>query len=73
MRIKIDGWEQRKLGATNTFFTDGNYGEAYPKSSDMTDSGSGVPFLTGGNLKDGKLSLKKRNGRDRRRYRRRDR
>ncbi len=50
-------WEQRKLGATNTFFTDGNYGEAYPKSSDMTDSGSGVPFLTGGNLKDGKLSL----------------
>ena len=50
-------WEQRKSGATNTFFTDGNYGEAYPKSSDMTDSGSGVPFLTGGNLKDGKLSL----------------
>ena len=59
--IRFDGftydWEQRKLGATNTFFTDGNYGEAYPKSSDMTDSGSGVPFLTGGNLKDGKLSL----------------
>ena len=52
-----DDWEQRKLGATNTFFTDGNYGEAYPKLSDMTDSGSGVPFLTGGNLKDGKLSL----------------
>ena len=52
-----DDWEQRKLGATNTFFTDGNYGEAYPKSSDMTDSGSGIPFLTGGNLKDGKLSL----------------
>lgn len=52
-----DAWEQRKLKATNTFFTDGNYGEAYPKSSDMTDSGSGVPFLTGGNLKDGKLSL----------------
>ena len=53
----INVWEQRKLGATNTFFTDGNYGEAYPKSSDMTDSGSGIPFLTGGNLKDGKLSL----------------
>ena len=52
-----DTWEQRKLGATNTFFTDGNYGEAYPKSSDMADSGSGIPFLTGGNLKDGKLSL----------------
>ncbi|MGN8964082.1 hypothetical protein ACTNB3_15800, partial [Bariatricus sp. HCP28S3_D3] len=39
----INVWEQRKLGATNTFFTDGNYGEAYPKSSDMTDSGSGIP------------------------------
>ena len=57
MRNKVNAWEQRKLGATNTFFTDGNYGEAYPKSSDMTDSGSGIPFLTGGNLKDGKLSL----------------
>lgn len=60
-KIRFNGyteeWEQRKLGATNTFFTDGNYGEAYPKLSDMTDSGSGVPFLTGGNLKDGKLSL----------------
>ena len=51
-------WEQRKLGDTNTYFTDGNYGEAYPKASDMTDSGSGVPFLTGGNLKNGKLDLK---------------
>ena len=50
-------WEQRKLGATNTFFTDGNYGEAYPKVSDMTDSYSGIPFLTGGSLNDGKLSL----------------
>ena len=52
-----DAWEQRKLGTTNTFFTDGNYGEAYPKSSDMTDSSRGIPFLTGGNLNDGKLSL----------------
>ena len=52
-----DPWEQRKLGETNTFFTDGNYGEAYPKSLDMTDSASGVPFLTGGNLKNGKLDL----------------
>ena len=60
-RIRFKGfteaWEQRKLGITNTFFTDGNYGEAYPKASDMTDSGSGIPFLTGGNLKEGKLSL----------------
>ena len=52
-----DDWEQRKLGIINTFFTDGNYGEAYPKASDMTDSSSGIPFLTGGNLKEGKLSL----------------
>ena len=53
-----EDWEQRKLGETDTYFTDGNYGEAYPKASDMTDSGSGVPFLTGGNLKNGQLDLK---------------
>ncbi len=52
-----DDWEQRKLGDTNTFFTDGNYGEAYPKASDMTDSSTGIPFLTGGNLKNGRLDL----------------
>ena len=52
---KVNDWEQRKLGETKTFFTDGNYGEAYPKSSDMVDSSIGVPFLTGGNLKNGKL------------------
>ena len=50
-------WEQRKLGDTNTFFTDGNYGEVYPKASDMTDSSTGIPFLTGGNLKNGRLDL----------------
>ena len=50
-------WEQRKLRKTNTFFTDGNYGEAYPKSSDMTNSNDGVPFLTGGNLKDGQIDI----------------
>ena len=53
-----DDWEQRKLEDTNTYFTDGNYGEAYPKASDITDSGVGVPFLTGGNLKNGLLDLK---------------
>lgn len=52
-----DSWKQRKLDCTNTVFTDGNYGESYPKSSDMTDSITGVPFLTGGNLRDGKLSI----------------
>jgi len=50
-------WEQRKLGSTKTFFTDGNYGESYPKASDMTDSQKGVPFLTGGNLKEGRLDI----------------
>lgn len=42
---------------TNTFFADGNYGEAYPKESDMTDGDTGIPFLTGGNLKNGRLDL----------------
>ena len=61
-RAKINGsfslaWEQRKLGLTNTFFTDGNYGESYPKPSDMTDKSNGIPFLTGGNLRDGRLDL----------------
>ena len=56
-KTKVNDWEQRKLGETKTFFTDGNYGEAYPKSSDMVDSSIGVPFLTGGNLKDGKLDI----------------
>lgn len=52
-----DDWEQRKLGDTNTYYTDGNYGEAYPKPTDMTDSSEGVPFLTGGNLKGGRLDI----------------
>ena len=52
-----EDWEQRKLGDTNIFFADGNYGEAYPKASDMTDSSTGIPFLTGGNLKNGRLDL----------------
>ena len=52
-----DDWEQRKLGDTNTFFTDGNYGEAYPKASDMTDSSTGIPFFFFLNLKNGRLDL----------------
>ena len=52
-----DAWEQRKLNEINTFFTDGNYGEAYPKQSDLSDSTNGIPFLTGGNLKNGILDL----------------
>lgn len=57
MQLSLFAWEQRKLGDTNTYFTDGNYGEAYPKPTDMTDSNEGVPFLTGGNLKDGRLDI----------------
>jgi type I restriction enzyme S subunit len=52
-----EDWERRKLGITKTFFTDGNYGESYPKASDMADSSKGIPFLTGGNLKEGKLDI----------------
>ena len=52
-----EAWEQCKLGKTNTYFTDGNYGESYPKPKDMTDKSCGIPFLTGGNLKNGKLDL----------------
>ena len=56
-RSFTNDWEQRKLVDAKVLFTDGNYGEAYPKASDMTDSSSGIPFLTGGNLKDGKLDI----------------
>ncbi|HEM3493526.1 restriction endonuclease subunit S [Streptococcus suis] len=52
-----DAWELRKLGNTDTIFTDGNYGEAYPKDSDLTTSSNGVPFLRGSNIQDGKLNL----------------
>ncbi|MBO3838808.1 restriction endonuclease subunit S [Streptococcus suis] len=52
-----DAWELWKLGNTDTIFTDGNYGEAYPKDSDLTTSSNGVPFLRGSNIQDGKLNL----------------
>jgi len=52
-----EAWEQRKLGNLNVYFTDGNYGESYPKASDMREKGQGVPFLTGGNLKEGVLDV----------------
>ncbi len=51
-----NAWEQRKFSELNIYFTDGNYGEAYPKPKDFTDSSLGVPFLTGGNLRNGMLS-----------------
>lgn len=50
-------WEERKLGNTNTFFTDGNYGESYPSKNDMSDFANGVPFLRGNNLSNGYLHV----------------
>ncbi|HEM6305360.1 TPA: restriction endonuclease subunit S [Streptococcus suis] len=54
-------WELRKLGDTDTIFTDGNYGEAYPKDSDLTTSSNGVPFLRGSNIQNGRLNLENAN------------
>ena len=51
-------WEKIKLKDTQTTLTDGNYANLYPKPTDMTDADKGIPFLTGGNLKDGILNLK---------------
>ena len=60
-RIRFKGftedWEQRKLGDTNTFFTDGNYGNDYPTANEMSDSVNGVPFLRGSNLNNGAINL----------------
>lgn len=56
-----DAWELRKLGDTDTIFTDGNYGEAYPKDSDLTTSSNGVPFLRGSNIQNGRLNLENAN------------
>lgn len=52
-----EDWEQRKLGDTNTFFTDGNYGNDYPTANEMSDSVNGVPFLRGSNLNNGAINL----------------
>lgn len=50
-----DAWEQRKLGKTETHFTDGNYGESYPSAKDMSDKEDGVPFLRGSDFSNGYL------------------
>lgn len=44
------------MGETKTYYTDGNYGSAYPSESDLRNESSGVPFLRGSNLKDGYLT-----------------
>lgn len=48
-------WEEKKLRETETLFTDGNYGKAYPSEKDLTTSENGVPFLRGSNLVNGVL------------------
>ncbi len=49
-------WEIKKLSEVNTFFSDGNYGNDYPRTSDLTDKLKGVPFLRGSNIVNGKLT-----------------
>lgn len=48
-------WERRKLGETESYFTDGNYGAAYPSDLDLSNNDDGVPFLRGSNLFEGQL------------------
>lgn len=50
-----DDWEDRKLGDTETHFTDGNYGESYPSAKDMSDKANGIPFLRGSDFSNGYL------------------
>ena len=54
-------WEKRKLGKTNTYFTDGNYGESYPSSDDMSDIEHGVPFLRSSDFSNGRLDASSAN------------
>lgn len=51
-------WEEKKLGDTDTYYADGNYGAAYPSSSDMSDENDGIPFLRGSNLQNGRINKK---------------
>jgi type I restriction enzyme S subunit len=42
-------WEKKKLGDLDLYISDGNYGELYPKASEMKDSG--IPFIRANNIK----------------------
>jgi type I restriction enzyme, S subunit len=42
-------WEVKKLGDLNIYISDGNYGEQYPKASEMKKEG--VPFIRANNIK----------------------
>jgi type I restriction enzyme, S subunit len=46
-------WEMKKLGKLDLYISDGNYGELYPKASEMKNSG--IPFIRANNIKN--LSL----------------
>ncbi|MDG0826372.1 restriction endonuclease subunit S [Staphylococcus equorum] len=50
-------WKHETLNELNCYFTDGNYGEGYPKSDDMSNFEEGVAFLRGSNLKKGRIVL----------------
>lgn len=41
-------WEEKKIGNLDIFISDGNYGEMYPKASEMVDCG--VPFIRANNI-----------------------
>jgi type I restriction enzyme, S subunit len=49
----FEDWNIKKLGELNIYISDGNYGELYPKASEMKKSG--VPFIRANNIKN--LSL----------------
>jgi len=53
--IRTNVWELRKLGETNSYYTDGNYGESYPSKKDLCDKINGIVFLRGSNLRDGQI------------------
>jgi len=42
-------WKEKRLGEIDLVISDGNYGEMYPKASEMKDSG--VPFIRANNIK----------------------
>lgn len=46
-------WQKNKLEDMEVFVSDGNYGEMYPKASEMKDSG--VPFIRANNIKNLKI------------------
>ncbi len=46
-------WEEKRLGEINIILSDGNYGELYPKSSEMLEQG--IPFIRANNIKDQKI------------------